>query len=254
MKFFARLSLLGSGIGLIFLTATPSFATVVGNLYTGGNGTVTVTPFGITFSENDTQGGSTQVGTGTTLTFAGGSVVAGQPIDIGSGVAITPLTPLPLANFMTFPDSPSLSVTLDAFGPGSTNSNCSGLTTGESCSPLIAGFTSPIILTYTGPGTEGAGPADVGTSALLTVTGTAMDSGLLVSNFTGHFSSSIADQTPAELAALFTTSGSSFTTTYSGDFVATPPSTVPEPRTISVVAMAGLLMGLVVAKRRKSVA
>ena len=80
MKFFARLSLMGSGLGLIFLTATPSFATVTGVLNTGGNGTVTVTPTGITFTENDTAGGSTEVGVGTTLTYSGGSLTVGQPV------------------------------------------------------------------------------------------------------------------------------------------------------------------------------
>jgi len=256
MKFFARWSLLGSGIGLIFLTATPSFATVVGNLFTGGSGTVTVTATSITFNENDSTvpPSSTEVGTGTTLTFDGGSLMPGQPIDINGGMSITGAS-LPVANFMTFPDSPSLSVTLDSFGPGSANHNCSGLTTGESCSPLIGGvFPSPIILTYTGAGIEGSGPTNVGVSALLEIGGTATDASSIISIFTGHFSSSIADETPAQLAALFAGTGASFTTTYAGDFIALPPSTVPEPRFISMLVMAGLLMGLVVAKRRKSVA
>jgi len=103
MKFFARWSLLGSGIGLIFLTATPSFATVVGNLFTGGSGTVTVTATSITFNENDSTvpPSSTEVGTGTTLTFDGGSLMPGQPIDINGGLSITGAS-LPVANFMTF--------------------------------------------------------------------------------------------------------------------------------------------------------
>lgn len=250
MKFFARLSLMGSGLGLIFLTATPSFATVVGDLFTGGSGTVTVTATGITFNMNDTTGGSTEVGTGTTLTFSGGSLMVGQPIDIGGGATITAGS-LPLSGFMTFPDEPTLSVTLDSFGPGSLNTNCSGLTTGESCSPLIDGlFPSPIILTYTGPGTEGTGPGNVGVSALLTVTGTASDGTTPVSDFNGHFSASLAGDTPEQLAELFNTTGASFSTTYAGDFLAL--ATTPEPRAISLVALAGLLLGLGVAKLRKS--
>jgi hypothetical protein len=235
----------------MFLTAAPSFATVVGELFTGGNGTVTVTATGITFSMNDSKGGSTEVGTGTTLTFAGGSIGVADPIAINGGATIGPGS-FPVANFMTFPTAPSLKVTADSFGPPSANTNCSGLTTGESCSPLIGGFPSPIILTYTGPGTEGAGPANVGTSALLTVTGTATDSSMVISTFTGHFSASIANQTPQTLDAMFSSPGSSFKTTYAGDFVVSSP--VPEPRTVSVIALAGLLMGLVVAKRRKSIA
>src|ERR1700749_4864526 len=114
MKFFARSSLLGSGLGLVFLlTATPSFATVVGTLNTGGNGTVTVTPTGITFTENDTKGSSTEVGAGTTVTFSGGSVLAiGDPVNIGGGATITPAT---LPTTITFPSEPTLSITLDSF-------------------------------------------------------------------------------------------------------------------------------------------
>lgn len=251
MKYFARLGLLGSGLGLMFLTAAPSFATVVGELFTGGNGTVTVTATGITFSTNDTKGGSTEVGTGTTLAFAGGSLAVGDPITIHGGATIGPGS-FPITDFMTFPTAPSLQVTATSFGPPSANTNCSGLTTGESCSPLIGGFPSPIILTYTGPGVEGAGPGNVGTSALLSVSGTVTDASMVISTFAGHFSASIATQTPQSLDTLFSNPGSSFTTTYAGDFVVTSP--VPEPSTVSMIALAGLLMGLVVAKRRKSIA
>lgn len=253
MKSFARIGLLGSGIGLMLLTAAPSFATVVGELFTGGTGTVTVTATGITFSMNDSAGGSTEVGTGTTLTSSDGALAVTNPVQINMGAPITALTPLPLSGFMTFPTSPTLNVSLDNFQSGSLNHNCSGLSTGESCSPLIGGFASPIILTYTGPGVEGAlGSPNVGTSALLGIVGTATDSSGVISTFTGHFSASLATETPADLAATFSTPGSSFTTTYAGDFVATSP--VPEPRTVSVIAIAGLLMGLVLAKRKNSVA
>ena len=151
MKFFARLNLMGSGLGLILLTASPSFATVVGSLYVGGTGTVSVTPTGITFNENDTSGGSTAVGTGTTLTYAGGGLTVGQPVDIGSGLSISPTGPpvggvYPVNVPITFPDEPSLSITLTSFGAGSSNTNCSGLTNGESCSPETPLGPSPIIL------------------------------------------------------------------------------------------------------------
>jgi len=231
MKYLARLSLMGSGLGLIFLTAMPSFATVVGTLNTGGNGTVTVTPTGITFTENDTAGRSTEVGSGTTVTFSGGSLSVGDPIDIGGGVEITPAT---LPTTITFPNEPSLSITLDSFGPGSSNTDCSGLSTGQSCSPATPFGPSPIILTAVGNGT----------SALLFVSGTATD-GSGVSTLTGNFSANIAGETPEELA-----SSASFTTTYAGQLTLTA-SSVPEPREIGLVVLAGLLMGLVV-KRRKS--
>jgi len=237
MKLFARFSLMGSGLGLILLTATPSFATVVGNLYVGGTGTVSVTPTGITFTENDTAGGSTEVGTGTTLTYAGGALTVGQPVDIGGGLAIAPTGPpvggaYPVNVPITFPDEPTLSILLTSFGPGSSNTNCAGLTNGESCSPLIAGGPSPIILTAVGSGTD----------ALLFVSGTATD-GTTVTDIAGSFAATIPGISPAQLA-----SDGSFTTTYSGSFTLTA---TPEPRTISLMLFAGLLMGFVAMKRRK---
>lgn len=237
MKFFARWSLMGSGLGLILLTATPSFATVVGSLYTGGNGTVTVTPSGITFTENDLTGGSTEVGTGTTLTSVVGSPAVGNPIDINGGDTITP-TALSSGVPVTFPDTPGLSITLDSFGPGSTTPCSSGISVGESCSPELSAsplVLSPIILTAT----------STGTSAVLSVDGTATD-GSGVSDVAGNFSATITGQSPVELA-----NSASFTTTSSGTFVITATSAVPEPRTVSLVVVLGLLMGLVV-KRRKS--
>jgi hypothetical protein len=237
MKSFARLSLMGSGLGLFLLTAAPSFATVLGILNTGGNGTVTVTPVGITFTENDTSGGSTEVGTGTTLSFSGGSgsLMVGQPIDITGSDSTNTVTPTTLPATLSFPDEAGLSITLSTFGPGSSNTDCAGLTTGESCSPETPSGPSPIILTAVGSGT----------SALLFVSGTATD-GTSVSNVSGNFSANIADETPEDLA-----SSSSFTTTYSSQLSLAATSAVPEPRTISLVAFLGLMMGLVL-KRRKS--
>jgi hypothetical protein len=240
MKSFARLSLMGSGLGLFFLTAAvPSFATVVGNLNTGGNGTVTVTATAITFTENDSSGGSTEVATGTTLTYAGGPALAvGQPIDINMGAPITAAT-LAAGVPVTFPDEPSLSITLDSFGPGSSTPCSSAITVGESCSPELSMspvILSPIILTETA----------TGTSAALAVAGTATD-GSGVSDVSGNFSATITGKTPEELSSL-----PSFTTTSSGTFVITATSAVPEPRSISLVLLAGLLMGVVVMRRKKS--
>jgi hypothetical protein len=237
MKFFARLSLMGSGLGVILLTAAPSFATVVGTLNTGGNGTVTVTPMNITFTENDTSGGSTEVASGTTLTYAGSpALTIGNPIDINGGAAITPAE-LAMGVPITFPDQPDLSMTLYSFGPGSSNTNCSGLAIGQSCSPLLGGgLISPIVLT----------DEAFGTTAQLSVDGIATDDGgKVVSDLNGLFSANIDGKDPEMLAALGT-----FTTTYSGQLTLSM-STVPEPRTIILILCACILMGIVFMKRRK---
>jgi hypothetical protein len=240
MKAFARVSLVGSGIGLMLLAAAPSFATILPLLNIGSDGSITVTPTSITFNEDDTDVAplaSAEVATGTTLAYSGAELMPGQPIDINDGAPITPAS-LPLANFLTFPDEPGLAVTLDSFGPGSSNTNCSGLAIGNSCSPpLGGGFVSPIILTAT----------STGTGALLSYTGTEVDNGMPVGSVAGNFSATITGSTPEDVA----TTNPFTQTSYSGTVTVTPMSAVPEPRDISLVVLAGLLMGLVL-KRRKS--
>ncbi len=66
MKAFARMSLVGSGLGLMVLAAAPSFATVQPVLNVGSDGSITVTPTSITFNQDDTNvpGSSAEVATG----------------------------------------------------------------------------------------------------------------------------------------------------------------------------------------------
>ncbi len=239
MKAFARMSLAG-GVGLMVLAAAPSFATVLPIVNIGSDGSITVTLTSITFNQDDTNvtpSASAEVATGTTLTYSGSALLPGQPISINDGAAIMPSS-LPLADFLTFPDEPGLSVTLYSFGPGSSNTDCSGLGIGDSCSPSLGGgLVSLIILTAT----------STGTGALLSYTGTELDNGTEVGSVAGNFSATITGSTPEDLATT-----TPFTqTSYSGTLTVTPWSTVPEPRDISLVVLAGLLMGLFL-KRRKS--
>ena len=95
MKLFARLSLMGPGLGLIFLAAMPSSASVVGTLYTGGPGTVTVIPTEITFTENDTNNtpsSSTEVG-GIDTDISGHASAGGQGSDSTLTAALPSLRP-----------------------------------------------------------------------------------------------------------------------------------------------------------------
>jgi hypothetical protein len=238
MTLFARLTLMGSGLGLIFLTAMPSSASVVGTLFTGGPSTVTVTATEITFTENDTNNtppSSTEVGSGSTLTYLGGPPLeTGDPIDINGGIAITPASLVPGVP-ITFPDQPSLSFTITSFEPGTGTPCTSGMSVGQSCSPLD-GF-SPIILT----------DEAFGTTAQLSLSGTATD-GSGISQVTGLFSANIINESPFALSE-----ETSFTTTDSGVLSVTA-TEVPEPRAISLFAAAVLFLGIVVSKRRKSAA
>ncbi len=248
MKLSARLTLMGSGLGLIFLTAMPSYATVVGVLNIGENGSITVTSSSITFNENDTSGGSAEVANGTTLTYAGSPALAnGDPIDINGGAAISPTGAgdqgpgsYAVNALVTFPDQPTLSITLNDFGPGSMNTDCAAATAnGDSCSPSTPGGPSPIVLTY----------LDGQTIASLAVNGTATDNGgVTTTSLSGGFST-VIDQTPAELAT-----ETSFATNSVIDGKLTLSAATPEPRAISFIGLACLFMGIVIAKRRKSVA
>jgi hypothetical protein len=134
-----------------------------------------------------------------------------------------------------FPDQPSLSITLTSFAPGTGTACSAGMIVGQSCSPLAGA--SPIVLT----------DEAFGTTAQLSVSGTATD-GTGTSDVTGIFSADIIGIAPLALSE-----DTTFTTTNSGVFSVTAIET-PEPRAISLFGAAVLFLGIVVSKRRKSVA
>ena len=239
-----RLAFSGLALGMLMLTAQPSFATVSGELLTGGTGTLTVSATSLTFTPNDTTGFSTEVAASTNLTFAGcttgvlgdpGCLTQGEGVNINGGASITTLNPI--ADFITFATTPSLVYSLTGYEPGSANTNCAALLVGQSCS-VFAG--SPVVLTL-----EEGGK----TAAELGVLGTVTDGTLPVSSWTGLFTATVNHKTPAQLQAIIL-AGGSITHTHSGDFTVTT-SQVPEPRLISLGAFAALLLGFVFQRRRK---
>jgi hypothetical protein len=237
-----KLAFGGLAAGLLLFTAQPSFASVSGELLTGGNGTLTISATALTFTPNDTTGYSTEVAAGTNLAFAGcsgvlgsaGCLTQGEGVDINGGTTITTLGPI--TDFLTFATTPSLVYSLTGYEPGSANTNCAALTVGESCS-VFAG--SPVVLTL-----ESGGK----TAAELGVYGTVTD-GTGPSPWTGLFTATVNHETPAQLQALIL-AGQAITHTHSGDFTVT--STVPEPRLISLAILAMFFLAIVVQKRRKS--
>ena len=235
---------------LAWATFSPSAsAGVAGTLNTGSSGTVTVTATSITWN---TDPGSISSGTwngevanGTHLTFQGCTGGLGSPgcLVNGGGIAINQLHPLasgdalPIDGFLTFAGVPALNFTLTGISPGSANTDCSGLLVGQSCS-VIAG--SPMILTF-----EGAGRTQVAMSML----GTATDGSGLTSNWTGGFTATIPNMSPADIAALFLVNpNEALSASNSGSFFV---STVPEP--VSMALIGGGLLALAVIRRRKRV-
>jgi hypothetical protein len=231
--------------------APSASAGVIGTLFSGSSGLVTVTTTSITWN---TDPGSISAGTwngevanGTSLTFQGcasgvlgsaGCLFNGEGIDINHLAAlVNGVTPIPIDGFLLFAANPALDFTLTAISPGSANTNCNGLLTGQSCSVFLG---SPIILTLL---------TSNRTSVQLSMLGTATDGSGVTSNWTGGFSATIPTMTPAEIEAFFVANPTgSISASNSGSFFAT---TVPEP--VSMALIGGGLLALAVIKRRKRV-
>src|SRR5437867_68706 len=134
--------------GLLTLAmAAPASADVIGLLRTdSGSGIVTVTLTSVDWVPNTFIVGN-PIPPGPALTSSVGSPAVGST---GNILDFSAITPLPLLNFMTFPALPGLAFDLAAIGPGSANTNCSGLAVGQSCSPYVG---SPFVLTNLGTST-----------------------------------------------------------------------------------------------------
>jgi hypothetical protein len=239
-----RITLFGVAAALLSLTAQPSFATVAGELLTGGTGTLTWSETSLQFTPND-HGFSAEVAAGTNLTFAGcasgtlgtpGCLSQGEGLDVNGGAAINSLGPI--ADFLTFASHPSLVYSLGGYDAGSSNTSCATLTVGQSCS-ILAG--SPVVLTL-----ESGNKTD----AELGVFGTVMDGVGPSTNWTGAFTATV-NKTPAQIQALLL-GGHSITHTHSGDFTVASSSDTPEPRLISMAALAAFLFMIALRRRRQN--
>jgi len=228
----SKFYMLAGSIVLLGCSST-AMATAIGPLDVANcsGGGVTVSATAITWSPNGTVAGTgcIDTGLGTNVTYSGGTLgagVAGNIKDLVVG------GPSPNDQFMTFTGS-TLDFVLTGLGPGSGNTNCSGLAVGASCS-VVAG--SPFLLTNLGSGSTA-----VGLSAIGTVT-----DGGVTSFWKGAFTTQLnldASTIQSEILA-----GGSITSTHSGQFVV---SAVPEPTTLSMLLFGGLaLMGTKLRRRK----
>jgi hypothetical protein len=214
-------------IGCTFVS--PASATVIGPLDIAncGGGGVTFTATTIVFSPPSLGGtaGCMQTEPGTNLTYSNGTLVSGVSGDVlnlnlGGGT---------VDDFMTF-SATTLDFVLTGLGPGDSNTNCTGLSIGASCS-MSAG--NPFVLTNLGGGN---------TRIDLPANGTITDGGS-TSPWSGEFTMQVniaADTIQSVILA-----SGSVGTTYTGHF-----NVVPEPSTFSMLAFAGLIISGV--KRRRS--
>ena len=243
-------------LAVLVACASIASATIIGDLKTGSGGTVTVSLTNHIFKPDTSSSPpgppwNAEVATGTDLTFStcpSGVLGTAGCLDSGAGFSpneaiqvfspLTPTTPLPVANFLTFAGNgithATLIYSLTSLGPGSANTNCQTLSIGDSCS-VFAG--APLILTRTASGTE----------ANLSVMGFATD-GAGTSAYVGEFQSPISGMTPGQIQLFFCPSGTctpsdfasgkTISRSQSGDFVA---ATIPEPQTTALV-LGGLLV------------
>ena len=240
MKFY-NLGMSTAVCGLAFLfSVTNASATVTGHLdianCTGGGVTVTATTIDFTLPV----GGGTgciQTGTGTNVAYAGGGPllpgVAGTILDLTAGGGT-------VVDFMTFIGNPLLHFDLTGLGPGVNNTTCATTfdPNAASCS-VVAG--SPFILS----------PTSTGTSITLSAFGIARDGSLPTSTFSGAFTTQIAGVTPQSIKTTILTTGGSVSSTDSADFVINFTG-VPEPSTISMAALGGLLVAFAARKRSRA--
>jgi len=210
-------------------------ATVIGplDLANCGGGGVTVSATSIDWLPSGGGTGCVLTGTNTNVTSAVG------PLGPGVTGAIKDLdfvlTPLPVADFLTFASVPGLTFTLDLLGPGPASTVCAGLPLFGTC----AAFTnSPFALQRT----------PTGTAVVLSLGGSVSDGTVPTSLWAGAFTTQITGQTPAQIQATIN-GGGSVTSTHSGSFDITV-NPIPEPGTMLMLGSGLLLTGLL--RRRRA--
>ena len=267
MSLYAKFLTIGKfGVGIAtvgsLLFVSDASATVLNTVLTGSSGTVTASLNNLVFNADSAAigGGNSDVAAGTNLVFAGcvsGILGSAGCLGLQEGITLNnsdlTLTAPSAANantFLTFAAHPNLVFGISwPPGPGSANSNCATANAnGLSCS-VFAG--APLVLTYLngdtfmGFGVSGKA-SDTGVAGLA---GGSTYSGGFSVFFTSNLPNGQAP-TPANIQLYFCpsgtcqpadfTSGKTLTSSQSGTFTAS--SGVPEPATISMSLLGGLLL------------
>ncbi len=237
-------------------------AAVNGTLNVGSAGTVTISAAGVTFNPDPSAYSQAsnivaEVGVGTSLTYSGcssGTLAAAGTVNgclfVTEGLIMTPTsltaaTP-PQNPLFAFAQTNNLTFSLTGYGAGSSNTNCTGLGVGDSCS-FVAG--SPLIFTRTATGSE----------MTIGLVGSAFDGSGDISSILGQFSAPIASMTPAQLDAFLCPGGvcdpdNAITASSAGNFVviATNQQNEPTPEPASWMLMIFGFAGLAFVRRART--
>ena len=267
--------------GLLFVS--DASASVTGTVLTGSSGNVTLSLNSVIFNTDSAAigGGSSDVASGTSLTFAGcASGVLGSPgcLALQEGVTINntdlTLTAPSAANastFLTFAAHPNLVYSINwPPGPGSANTNCATANAnGLSCSIFAGSF---LVLTYDN-GDTFFGLGVNGKASDTGVAGLATSKSSYTGGFSEFFTATLPNgmaPTPLNIQDYFCTgapsvsgggntctaadfaSGKNITTSQSGSFTAIDTTQTPEPSTVVLSSIGMLMMMLVGAWLLKS--
>jgi len=270
VKIFRNLLVIGAASCALLVSMSVASAAVSGTLLTGSSGNVTATINSITFSVDSAATGGTvfscpsarcdsDVASGSSLTFSntGGinpALTTLEAVDVNSPITAASIGE---ANFLTFSNDPNLMFSLNAITTY-TNTNCAALTAGNSC-VVFSG--SPLLLTCIGSTTAGC----VGGQTLvsLSLSGTATDGTGAPSTYIGGFSQTLnkplpdgSAPTPVDIQNYFCPGGTcsptaSITSSQSGSFTATLASTTPEPSSMAMMLVGGVLVALSARRKRQ---
>ena len=225
-------SLLAVGL---FLLSPMASAAVIGTLrVSSGPGNVVVSATSVDFVP-PVGGPDGPVQTTSNINYGPGEASVLPSETLGRIRDFTTATPFPIMNFISFAPNVFFDLTGLDVTPPAGGTNCAALANGASC-VAVAG--SPIILTRIGNNT----------SVTLSAFGVARDTTPIPSNFSGLFTTQIANATPGQIQSIIT-SGGSVTSSFSGEFAVVP---IPEPGTVSMLLLGGAL--LVARRVRKNIA
>jgi hypothetical protein len=170
-----------------------------------------------------------------------GPAVFGRILDLPAGGP-------PILGFMTFPAPgavpASIFFDLSLLGPGLTDTNCDAGVVGATCSAFAG---SPFILTRTGSGTA-ADPFS--SSVALNAQGDIRANGTTIGTWSGLFTTNLPGRDPNVVIANINANGSE-SSTHAGAFITTS-AVVPEPGTITMSLIGGLLVAFAVKRKAQA--